>query len=1139
MRLTARLALLASFVFIGCNDTSTPPASLEVAPSSLTLDVGESRTVSVSVKQGDKTTPASGATWSTSDANVVTVSGNANGTATVQGIGAGTATLTAKASDLSASIAVTVSSSATLTRIEVTPANAELAAGTTGQLTATGIFSDGTTRNITTTVMWDSSNEPVLTVSASGLVTAIAAGSATVTATLAGVTGTLNVTVTSAALESIVVTPTLPSIAAGTTQQFVATGTFADGSTQDLSDQVTWMSSATAVATVDDEGLARGVTAGTALISAAFNGVSGGTTLTVTAATLTSIDVGPTSLSLAKGRTQQLTATGHFSDGSMQDLSAQASWSSDTPTVLAVSATGEVTAVLPGTSTVTATSGSISGTLSVTVTAAALVSLEVTPAMPSVAAGQTQQFAATGTYSDSTTQTLTDQVTWLSSVTTVATVSNAAGSRGLVTTATAGSTVIGASLGTITGGTTLTVTNATLTQLQVTPANPTLPLGVKQTFTATGIFSDGTQQNLTTTVTWATDAASIATISNATGSNGELTPVAVGTTAVRATQGTITGNTNVTVTAATLSRIDVTPTAPSLAKGRTQQLTATGVYSDNTTQDLSATVSWVSATTSIATVSSSGLVTAVDTGTAVVTAQLGTVSGTTTVTVTSAVLTAIEITPATVNVPRGLTQQLVATGRYSDNSTAPITTQVTWSSATPANATVSNAAGSKGLVTGVAVGPSLISAVLDGVTGTLTVNTVAATLQSIAVTPTNPSIAKGRTQQFTATGTFSDTTTQNLTTSVTWTSATTSRVSISNAAGSQGLATAVDVGSSVVTATLNGVTGTSTMTVTSAVLTSIAVTPATRSIAKGLTQQYVATGTYSDATSSIITSSVTWSSGTPATATISNASGSNGLATALAEGTSVITATSGGVTGTANLTVTAASLLSIAVTPVNPSIAAGRTQQFTATGTYSDTSTQNITSTVTWTSSATARATISNAAGSQGLATAATVGSTTITATSGAVTGTTTLNVTAAVLESISIAPTTVSVVAGATTQLTATGHYSDGSQLDLTTGVTWSSDATARATVSNAAGSQGRVTGVSAGTANVSATQGTVTAARLVTVTAAPATLVSIAVTPASPSIALGRTQQFTATGTYSDTTTSDLTSSVTWSSGTTAVAT
>jgi uncharacterized protein YjdB len=93
--------------------------------------------------------------------------------------------------------------------------------------------------------------------------------------------------------------------------------------------------------------------------------------------------------------------------------------------------------------------------------------------------------------------------------------------------------------------------------------------------------------------------------------------------------------------------------------------------------------------------------------------------------------------------------------------------------------------------------------------------------------------------------------------------------------------------------------------------------------------------------------------------------------------------------------VTAATLVSIAITPPSATIAVAATQQFTATGTYTDTSTQDLTNTVVWTSSDTSVATINNAS-PYGLATAVSAGTTTISAASGSVqsTGTITLTVT-------------------------------------------------------------------------------------------------------------------------------------------------
>src|SRR5207247_2452447 len=130
--------------------------------------------------------------------------------------------------------------------------------------------------------------------------------------------------------------------------------------------------------------------------------------------------------------------------------------------------------------------------------------------------------------------------------------------------------------------------------------------------------------------------------------------------------------------------------------------------------------------------------------------------------------------------------------------------------------------------------------------------------------------------------------------------------------------------------------------------------------------------------------------------TISTAGESAGLATSVAAGTTTIAATLGLVSGNTTLTVTAATLSTIKVTPTTPSIANGTKQQFTATGTYSDFTTQDLTTQVTWSSSSTAVATISNAGGSQGLATSVAAGGPTM----GSASGRTVLTVPAATLSS-------------------------------------------------------------------------------------------------------------------------------------------
>ncbi len=98
----------------------------------------------------------------------------------------------------------------------VTPTGSSIAKGTTVQLTATGVFSDGTTQDFTLSASWTSTPAGFATVDPDGLVTGTSVGSATITATQAGVSGATTVTVTPAVLTSIVVTPTGPSIAKGT-----------------------------------------------------------------------------------------------------------------------------------------------------------------------------------------------------------------------------------------------------------------------------------------------------------------------------------------------------------------------------------------------------------------------------------------------------------------------------------------------------------------------------------------------------------------------------------------------------------------------------------------------------------------------------------------------------------------------------------------------------------------------------------------------------------------------------------------------------------------------------------------------------------------------------------------------------------
>ena len=512
---------------------------------------------------------------------------------------------------------------------------------------------------------------------------------------------------------------------------------------------------------------------------------------------------------------------------------------------------------------------------------------------------------------------------------------------------------------------------AVLDSIAVTPVAPSVALGLTEQFVATGTYSDGTTENLSSQVTWVSATTGVASIND----TGLASTLSMGSTVITATLGNVTSpEDTLTVTAAVLSSIAVTPLSPSVAKGLSEQFVATGTKTDGTTEDLTSQVVWASATPSVATISDTGLASTLAVGTTNITATFDALSSAPdTLTVTPPALTSIAVTPVSPSVAKGQTEQFFATGTYTDGTTGDITNLVVWASATPAVATISGS----GLASTLAVGTTNITGSLDGVMSladTLTVTP--ATLTSIALTPVNPSVAKGLTEQFTATGTYTDNSTEVLTSGVVWASATPSVATISTS----GLATTLAVGTTNITATVGNVASpVDTLMVTPATLTSIALTPVNPSVAKGLTEQFTATGTYTDNSTEVLTSGVAWASATPSVATINT----SGLASTLAVGMTNITATVGNVTSPVDtLTVTPATLTSIALTPVNPSVARGLTEQFTATGTYTDNSTEVLTSGVVWASATPSVATISTS----GLASTLAVGTTNITATVGNVT---------------------------------------------------------------------------------------------------------------------------------------------------------
>ncbi len=350
---------------------------------------------------------------------------------------------------------VAAAAAPTLTSITVTPANTNLATGKTEQFTATGNLSNDTTENLTSQVNWASSDTTWATINSTGLATAVSPGPVTISAAFDGITGSTGLTVVDApTLQSITVTPSNTSLATGKTEQFTATGTLSNDTTENLTGQVTWASTDPNFATISATGLATAVQPGSVSISAAFDGTTGSTELTVVAApTLESITVTPANTNLPSGETEQFTAIGTLSNNTTDNLTGQVSWASSDTTWATINTTGLATAVSAGPVTISAVFDGITGSTGLTVTPAVLESIAVTPVNTSLDTGQTEQFTATGTLSNGSTENLTGEVTWASSDTTWATINP----TGLATAVSAGPVTISAAFDGHTGSTGLLV----------------------------------------------------------------------------------------------------------------------------------------------------------------------------------------------------------------------------------------------------------------------------------------------------------------------------------------------------------------------------------------------------------------------------------------------------------------------------------------------------------------------------------------------------------------------------------------------------------------------------------------------------------------------------------------------------------
>jgi hypothetical protein len=244
-----------------------------------------------------------------------------------------------------------------------------------------------------------------------------------------------------------------------------------------------------------------------------------------------------------------------------------------------------------------------------------LKSLSISPATSTVILGSSQQFTVLGHYSDNSQRDLTQTATWTSVQPTIASVSK----LGMAVGTLAGQATITASSGSMNGSAILNVSAPTLVALSLSPASASVPKGETQQFTVTGTFNNQTTQNVNAAVVWATSTGTVAAIN----SDGLATARAVGTATITVTSGSVSETGTLTVTPPVLTAIAIDPVSSSVRLGTNEQLTATGTFSDGSTQDLSRSATWASAKLAVATIAANGMATSWSIGTAKLSASAG------------------------------------------------------------------------------------------------------------------------------------------------------------------------------------------------------------------------------------------------------------------------------------------------------------------------------------------------------------------------------------------------------------------------------------------------------------------------------------------------------------------------------------
>jgi parallel beta-helix repeat protein len=885
-----------------------------------------------------------------------------------------------------------------LDHLVLTPSSATINAGGSQAYTAEGRDQyDNTLGDVTATTTFSISPNGSCT---GASCTASVSGAHTVTGTKSGKTGTATLQVSAGTIDHIVISPASATIAAGGSQSYTAQGFDSAGNpVGDVTAFTTFSISPNGTCTGAS---CTATAAGAHTVTGNDGGKTSTASLTVNPGPLDHLALTPASATVAAGAAQVYTAQGRDQyDNSLGDVTAS--------TTFSIAPNGSCTAAscsatTAGAHTVTGTSGGKTGTASLTVTAAALDHLVLSPASATITAGGSQVYTAEGR--DQYDNSLGD----VTASTTFSIAPDGSCAGATCTASTAGAhTVTGTKSGK-TGTASLQVNPAVVDHIVISPSSATIGAGGSQAYTAEGFDAANNSLGDVTAFTTFSIAPSGACV------GASCTATAAGAYTVTGNDGGKTSTASLTVTAGPLDHLALSPASATISSGGSQAYTADGRDQyDNSLGDVTGSTTFSIAPNGSCT---GATCTASVAGGHTVTGTNGGKTGTASLVVTaSATLDHIVISPATATISAGGSRTYSAEGfDASNNSLGDVTSSTTFSIAPDGSCTGN-------VCTASTAGSHTVTGNDGGKTNTASLTVNAGPLDHLALSPASATISSGGTQAYTAQGRDQyDNSLGDVTGSTTFSIA-------PNGSCTGATCTATVSGAHTVTGTSAGKTGTASLQVNaSSTLDHIVISPSSATIGAGGSQSYTAQG-FDTSNNSLgdVTSSTTFSI-TP------DGSCTGNVCTATRAGSHTVTGTDAGKTSTASLIVNVGSLDHLALSPASATIPSGGSQAYTAQGRDQyDNSLGDVTGSTTFSIAP-------NGSCTGATCTATASGAHTVTGTSAGKTGTASLQVGAGALDHIVISPASATISAGGSQAYTAQGYDASNNSIgDVTAFTTFS----------------------------------------------------------------------------------------------------